>query len=153
MKHTLLKSLCFSTMLLAPVAMADEAKTSEPPLPAYALIMPANLPHLMSVIVKHRQDIGLSDAQQAEVDAILADVPARIRPVFKRAKEAEIAISSDVMAGRNLESIPARVDALQALKREAADIHIACVIRVRDMLTPAQYAKVLEMSGHAGKAE
>ncbi len=153
MKHTLLKALCLSAMLLAPAAMADEAKPGEPPLPAYALILPANLPHLMSVIVKHRQDLGLSDAQQAEVDAIMAEVPARIRPVFKRAREAEIAISNDVMAGRNLEGIPARIDALQALKREAADIHVACVVRVREMLTPAQYARVLELSGHTGKGE
>ncbi len=153
MKRNLLKVLCLSTMLLAPAAMADEAKPGEPPLPAYALILPANLPHVMRVILDHRQNLGLSDAQQAEVDAIMAEVPGKIRPVFEKAKAAEIAIADDVMAGRNLEGIPARLDELQALKREAADIHVACIARVRAMLTPEQYAKVLELSGHAGKGE
>ncbi|PIE07142.1 MAG: hypothetical protein CSA74_08995 [Rhodobacterales bacterium] len=153
MSHNLLKTLCLSAALLAGPALAEDAKPGEPPLPAYALILPANLPHVMRVILDHRQDLGLSAEQEAEVDAIMAEVPGKIRPVFEKARAAEIAIADDVMAGRNLEGIPARLDELQTLKREAADIHVACVTRVRAMLTPEQYARVLELSGHAGKGD
>ena len=153
MKLNLMKAICLAALLAAPVpALADDAVLDTAPvLNEYALIFPANMPHLMAVIGKHRGELDLTEAQNAEVDAIFAEVPARIKPLFSKAQELETAISDDVMAGTLLEDLAPRLDELAAAKREAAEVHIACINRVRGMLTPEQYAKVLDLSGHEGK--
>ncbi|MCI2395955.1 hypothetical protein [Aliiroseovarius sediminis] len=153
MKKTLMKGICLAALLAAPItALAEDAAPGAAPLiNEYALIFPANMPHLMATIGAHRGELDLTEAQSAEVDAIFAEVPARIKPLFTKAKELETVISNDVMAGALLEGLGPQLDELAAVKREAAEVHIACINRVRSMLSPEQYAKVLELAGHAGK--
>lgn len=144
--------LVMAIVVLAPAAQAEEAKAAAAPAPStYSLILPANLPHLMAFIKKRGAELELDAAQKAEVEQILAEVPARIRPVFMKAQEAERAIARDVLAGQMGDDLAARLDDLEASKREAAEIHIACIKRVRKMLRPDQYARVLKMSGHPGE--
>lgn len=150
---TLMKSICLAALLAAPIPVLAEGgpAAAAPSLKEYALIFPANMPHLMETIGAHRNELGLTEAQNAEVDAIFAEVPARIRPLFSKAKTLETTIANDVLSGALLEDLGPRLDELAAVKREVAEIHIACINRVRSMLSPEQYAKVLDLAGHADK--
>lgn len=153
MKKTVLKGICLAALLATPaMTFAENAEpAAAPSIKEYALIFPANMPHLMETIGAHRGELNLTEAQNAEVDAIFAEVPGRIRPLFAKAKELEVSISDDVMRGGALADLGQRIDELAAVKREAAEVHIACINRVRGLLSPAQYAKVLDLAGHPGK--
>lgn len=117
----------------------------------YQLFRVSNLPHLMESVQPNAEKLGLDDAQKAEVAAIRAEVPGKIMPLFERAEALELALSADILAGKTGDDLAARMDELQAVKRAAADVHVACIARVRALLRPGQYAQLLELAGHPGK--
>lgn len=139
-------------LVLAGLMGATSAAAEAVRLNQYALVLPGNLPHLMHAIRDHRAALGLDARQSAEVDAILSEVPAKIRPLFQKGEEMEKAISADVLAGRIGPDLKTRLDALQAVKREAAEIHIACITRVRTTLSAEQYQRVLDLSSAEAEA-
>lgn len=120
------------------------------PMNHYALILPQNLPHLMGVISKRGDELGLNEKQQAAFKAVMAEVPAAIGGRFKAAQAEEAAIARAVLhEGATPEALATSLDRLAASKREAAEIHIRCVNRVRQILEPAQYEKLLALAGVA----
>lgn len=133
-------------LVLAGLMGATSAAAEAVRLNQYALVLPGNLPHLMHAIRDHRAALGLDARQSAEVDAILSEVPAKIRPLFQKGEEMEKAISADVLTGHVGPDLKARLDALQTVKREAAEVHIACIARVRAMLSADQYQRVLTLA-------
>jgi hypothetical protein len=137
-----------ATALFMAITASVPTIAAEPaPIADYSLLLPANLPHLMQTITAHQGDLTLDQAQKEEVDRILAEVPARIRPLFQQAEALEKAIAADVLAGKAGDDLGSRLDQLQTVKRQAAQLHIACIGRVRSLLTPDQYRQVLTFAG------
>lgn len=133
-------------LVLAALMGATSASAETVKLDQYALVLPGNLPHLMRTIGDHRAELGLDARQSAEVDAILAEVPGKIRPLFQKGEALEKAIAGDVLAGKVGPDLKSRLDTLQAVKREAAEVHTACIVRVRTLLTAEQYEGVLKLA-------
>lgn len=139
-------------LVLAGLMSATSASAEAVKLDQYSLLLPGNLPHVMQTIRDHRSTLGLDARQSAEVDAILAEVPGKIRPLFQKGEEMEKAITADVLAGHIDRDLRRRLDALQSVKREAAEIHIACITRVKKLLSGEQYERVLALVHEHPKA-
>lgn len=158
MRNLIVASTVLSALLVwtAPVFAHDDAQkdhkhtASAPALPDYALILPANLPHLMQTINREGEALKLSASQKEAFAAILAQVPAAIWPKLTEAQTLEQEIARMVLRqGAPLQTVAARLDQLGKLKREAANIHIGCIERVRGILSAEQYASLLTLAGVA----
>jgi len=117
---------------------------AEPALPEYSLLSPYHLPHVMRELRHHADDFGLNEEQRRTL-ARLHDEEARpaLQPRLREAQRLEREIARAVMEGQEKASYAAKLDRLQQVKREAADLHIDCVQRVRGVLTPEQYARLM----------
>lgn len=115
-----------------------------PALPQYSLVSPYHLPHVMRELRHHANDYGLSEAQRQALDR-LHDVEVRptLLPRLREAQRLEREIGRAVLEGQDKATLAPRLDRLQEVKREAAEMHIDCVQRVRAVLTPEQYARLM----------
>ena len=112
----------------------------------YSLMLPAHLPHLMQVLGDAKVDLSPApSAEQRKALALHADeqVRPRLLPRLKDARQLEQDIAAAALAGSDAAALGSRMDRLQQLKHEAAEIHIACIAHVRKVLSPKQYAAVL----------
>ncbi|MBK1700313.1 hypothetical protein [Thiococcus pfennigii] len=111
--------------------------------------MPVNeliaLPHPMRVIARDPSRFALSERQQARLGAeILAVYPRQIHPRVQRAAELERRIHRALFIdGANGATVHAELTALTRLKREITDLRIAALGRFRDILTEAQFARIM----------
>lgn len=137
-----------ATLALATPAFADEYGSTIS-RQHYVLILPENLPHVMHAFRDHADQFTLTEQQQAEVDAIFAEIPPKMHGYFDANQEAEAALAADILDGTVGDDLAARLDELAAGKRAATETLIGVINRLRATLTPEQYAKVLELTaGH-----
>lgn len=140
----LLTALALSLALAAPALAHDEGHGITPQ--HYVLILPENLPHVMHAFRDHADQFTLTAAQQAEIDAIFAEIPPKMHGYFAANQQAEAALAADILNGTAGDDLAARLDALAAGKRAATETQIGVINRLRATLDPAQFAKVLALT-------
>lgn len=132
-------------------AIADEGGPSAaavPPPPQYSLILPYNLPHLMGIVNDKEKggQLHLGEAQRQALDRLVQDVRAVLPLKLKEAQQLENAIGRAVLDGQTPGQLTVDLDRLQQLKRDAAEIHIGCVNRVRQVLSVEQYTQLIKLA-------
>lgn len=132
-------------LALPPAAQAhDDTKVAAPSPAEYSLVLPYNMPHLM----KYVGQIGLSGERKAALDKYANEMirPA-LRPLLEEAQRLEKEIARAALDGQAKEQLTAKLDRLQRVKRDAAEIHISCLNHVRQTLSADEYGRLLKLAG------
>lgn len=124
-------------------APAPVAKPAAPAKTDYALILPHNMPHLMRWVGK----LGLPPEQAAALGKYAKEVVSpKLSPLLDEAQKLEKDIAQAALAGQTKQQLAPKLDRLQSMKREAAEIHITCINHLRNTLTPEDYARLLTLA-------
>ncbi len=141
----LLLSLC-----LCPLAVAserDHERHLAPETVDYALILPANLPHVLRTANTQAAKLGLDEAQKTLIRDLMAEAPLKVFSRLQQAEKLEQAIAQDVLAHRQtLADVQTRLDELASLKRAATDAQIATINRIQGALSAAQFNQLLKLA-------
>ena len=116
---------------------------AEGELHRYGLVQ---LPHPVGKLAAEPERFQLTPEQQEGVEAIVAEVPARMHAMLEEAKEKEEAIRRAVLdGGDNPDSLDRSLEELAELKRRISVFHVEALSRLRGVLTPDQFRAV---TGH-----
>lgn len=122
----------------------DDTKAAAPSPADYSLVLPYNMPHLM----KYVDQIGLSEERKALLNKYANEtIRPALRPLLEEAQRLEKEIARTALAGQTKEQLAAKLDRLQRVKRDAAEIHIGCLNHVRQTLSAAEYGRMLKLAG------
>lgn len=127
----------------APTASAAPARPAAPAKPDHSLVLPYHMPHLMRWVGQ----LGLPDEQKAALGTYAKDVVSpKLSPLLDEAQQLEKDIGRAALGGATPAQLAPRLDRLQAVKRQAVEIHIACINHVRHTLAPDVYARLLKLA-------
>jgi hypothetical protein len=108
----------------------------------YSLV---SLPHPVGKLAAEPERFRLTPEQREGVEAIVAEMPAKMHAMLEEAKAAEEKIRRSVLEGReNPESLDGALEKLAELKRRITVLHIDALGRLRGVLTPEQFRSVTE---------
>lgn len=145
--------LIFLSALLVGPAHAEKGHEPHPSPETidYALILPANLPHVLKVAQAQAGRLGLDEAQKTLIRELMAEAPIKVFARLKQAETLEKAIAQDVLTG----SVPPaelqpRLERLVNTKREATEAQIATIGRIRAALSEVQFKQLLKLANTAG---
>ena len=103
------------------------------------------LPHPMKAIISNYESFNFTPEQDAKVQAIIGDMPAKMHAMFDEAEALELEINEEVMKhGKTKEQLAKKLDTLQALKREITSLHIDTVIEFRSIMNKEQYKMMMQ---------
>jgi Spy/CpxP family protein refolding chaperone len=103
-------------------------------------------------VLGHAQEIGLDDGQRRSIKAELQKAQARFLDLqFEMQPEAEKMAQLLQEKPADEAKVLAQADKVMALEREVKRTHLALLIRIRNLLTPAQQAKMGELQRAEGK--
>jgi Spy/CpxP family protein refolding chaperone len=122
-----------------------QAAASEAALVGYALIQPQHLPSLLRTMQGRSSELALDDAQRKALVELVLAARAQRTPLLEEARKLESEIGTAALAGETRAALATRLDRLQQVKREASEIEIDSSNRVRALLTPEQYARLLKI--------
>jgi hypothetical protein len=101
---------------------------------------------LFRLLLRHQQEIGLSADQKEFIKTEVIKAQARFTDLqFQLAAEAEILISLVKQERVDEQQTLAELDKILALEREIKRAQFALVIRIKNRLTPEQYARLQEL--------
>ncbi len=121
---------------------ARASQATQPALARYSLIHAANLPHLAWTLKGQTAALGLNETQRTTLAALAFEVRDQLQPRLEQARAAEQDIAQAALAGASVQQLAARLDRLQQLKREAAQVQIDATQRIRTTLDAAQYQQL-----------
>lgn len=133
-------------LLTAQPAVADDHAPHQPPQTVdYALILPANLPHLLRTSLDRADALGLNDTQRAVLRELMAEAPLKVFSRLSQAEKLEQAIAREVLDNAlPLTELQPRLDELVALKRGATEAQIATINRMQALLSKGQFRELLK---------
>lgn len=150
---SLLRQTVLAAALLAATAVLAAGPATpapdEPTLQHYMLVLPENLPQLTQAMKGRGKALGLTPEQNASLAAIVLEVRERLQPLFTEARTLEKALASEALAGSTPAVLATHLDRLQQLKRQAAELHIDSINRIRAALSAAQYEQLLRLANTA----
>jgi hypothetical protein len=113
----------------------------------YALILPANLPHILRTANGQASKLGLDEAQKQLIRDLMAEAPLQVMSRLQKAEKLEQAIANDILHQRQaLADVKPRLDELVRLKREATEAQIATINRIQAAISEAQFRKLLKLA-------
>lgn len=133
-------------LLTVQPASADDHSQHQPPQTVdYALILPANLPHLLRTSLDKAEVLGLNDAQRDVLRELMAEAPLKVFSRLSQAEKLEQAIARDLLDNAvPLADLQPRLDELVALKRGATEAQIATINRMQALLSREQFRELLK---------
>lgn len=133
-------------LITAPPVFADDHAAHQPPQTVdYALILPANLPHLLRTSLDRAEVLGLNEAQRDVLRELMADAPLKVFSRLSQAEKLEQAIARDLLDNAvPLADLQPRLDELAALKRGATEAQIATINRMQALLSKVQFRELLK---------
>ena len=103
------------------------------------------LPHPMKVIIPNYESYAFTKEQDAKMQAIIGDMPAKMHAMFDEAEALEEEIRDAVMKhAKSKEDLAQKLDKLQTLKRTITDLHIDTVLQIREIMSKEQYKMVMQ---------
>ena len=138
-------------LITAPPVVADDHAAHQPPQTVdYALILPANLPHLLRTSLDRAEVLGLNEAQRDVLRDLMADAPLKVFSRLSQAEKLEQAIARDLLDNAvPLADLQPRLDELAALKRGATEAQIATINRMQALLSKGQFRELLKFGSLA----
>lgn len=128
-----------------PACADDHALHQQPQTVDYALILSANLPHLLRTSLDKAEVLGLNDAQRDVLRELMADAPLKVFSRLSQAEKLEQAIARDLLDNAvPLAELQPRLDELAALKRGATEAQIATINRMQALLSREQFRELLK---------
>lgn len=127
---------------------AQAAQATQPALAQYSLIHAAHLPHLAWALKGQTTALALNEVQRGTLAALAFEVRDQLQPRLEQARATEQDIAKAALAGATVPQLAARLDRLQQLKREAAQVQIDATQRIRATLDATQYQQ-LRQRAHA----
>lgn len=118
------------------------AQATQPALAQYSLLHAAHLPHLAWTLKGQTTALGLNEVQRGTLAALAFEVRDQLQPRLEQARATEQDIAQAALAGASVPQLAARLDRLQTLKREAAQVQIDAALRIRATLDAAQFAQL-----------
>ncbi|MDX9707514.1 MAG: DUF4019 domain-containing protein [Azospira sp.] len=122
-----------------------EQAASEAALAGYALVQPQHLPSLLRAMQGRSSELKLDEAQTQGLLKLVLTARAARTPLLEEARRLEREIGAAALAGETRSALATRLDRLQQVKREAAEIEIDSANRIRALLDPGQYAQLLQI--------
>ena len=135
MKRTLALAVCALALPLQALAQAPPS-----PDPIAQNLFPPEL------VMKHGTEIGLDDQQRAAMKEIITKAQARFLDVqWDMQGEAEKLIR--LLQARTVDEAAAlaQVDKVLSLEREVKKAQISLLVRIKNLLTPSQQARLMEL--------
>lgn len=143
----LILTLGLALLTVQPALADDHATQPRPQTVDYALILPANLPHLLRTSLDRAEALGLNDAQREVLRELMADVPLKVFSRLSQAEKLEQAIARDVLDNAMpLAEVQPRLDELSTLKRGATEAQITTINRIQALLSKGQFRELLKFS-------
>ncbi len=113
----------------------------------YALILPANLPHILRTANSQSSRLGLDETQKQLIRELIAEAPLQVFSRLQKAEMLERAIARDVLGkGQTLSDIQLRLDQLARLKREATEAQITTINRIQAAFSKNQFSQLLKLA-------
>lgn len=117
----------------------------------YALILPANLPHLLRTANGQATRLGLDESQKQLVRELMAEAPLKVFSRLQQAEKLEKDLAQDILfKQQGVEAVQSRLDELCRLKRAASEAQIATINRIQSALSERQFGHLLKLAGAAG---
>lgn len=121
-------------------------KPTDPRLLDYSLIPTGNLPLLMWALKNRGEELKLTPEQTRALAAAILETRAVLLPRLEQARALETEIARAALDGRGKQELAERLDRLQGVKREATDINIDSIQRLRALLSSEQYARLVAVT-------
>lgn len=113
----------------------------------YALILPANLPHILRFAAEKSSALELSAEQLAEIRELVKAAPERVLKRLAQAEALEDEIARAVLEkGEKLADLQEKIAQLVALKRGATEAQINTLNRLQTLLTPRQFKMTVQFA-------
>jgi hypothetical protein len=103
------------------------------------------MPNLMKVVKKHGDQLNLSDEQRAALTQWHSQNADSMHGRFDRIKEMEAELNAASLAGKPKAELMVMASRIMNERTEIISIKTDCRDNMRRVLTPDQYAKVLEI--------
>ncbi|MDY0121288.1 MAG: hypothetical protein RBR54_05030 [Sulfurimonas sp.] len=103
------------------------------------------LPHPMKAIIPNYDVYKFSKEQDEKMQAIIAQMPAKMHEMFDEAEALEREIQKAVMKeAQTKEQLKVKLDNLQTLKRKITELHIDTLNEIRALMSKKQYKMMME---------
>ena len=103
------------------------------------------LPHPMKAIISKYDAYEFSKEQDEKMQAIIAQMPAKMHEMFDEAEALEREIQKAVMKeAQTKEQLKVKLDNLQTLKRKITELHIDTLSEIRAFMSKKQYKMMME---------
>jgi len=108
------------------------------------MVMHANpaFPNLTGVVVKHADELGLSDNQLKQVKAWPQKHSQTMKGWFHQIQNLEKELIQEALAGKPQSELMKTFEHTLDLRRKVAETKIACRDNLKDILTPAQFKQL-----------
>lgn len=103
------------------------------------------MPNLMKVVKRHRDQLGLSDAQRSALTQWHSQNADSMHGRFDRIREMETELNAAALAGRPKAEIMVMASRIMNERTGIISIKTDCRDNMRRVLTADQYARVLEI--------
>jgi Spy/CpxP family protein refolding chaperone len=131
-------------LLTAAGALADAAPPADDPFAAY-LFPPER-------VMSHSLELGLDDAQKSAIKSEVQKVQNKFTDLqFELQGESEKMVRLLQEKPVDEAKVLAEVDRILAIEKEIKKMQISLLVRIKNILTPAQQAKLSEMQRAGGK--
>ena len=139
-----LLGLCLVALLPAAASGQGAANTGDDPFAAY--LFPPDR------VMSHGLEIGLDDAQKVAIRNEVQKVQHKFLDVqFELQGESEKMVKLLQEKPVDETRVLAQVDRILALEKDIKKMQVALLVRIKNLLTPAQQAKLTEIQKAAGK--
>ena len=137
-----MRLLCIPLVLFAAVAWADGPKPGDDPVGAR--LFPPEL------IMKHQRELGIDDKERDRIVAEVQKTQAQIVPLQWQMQGATEQMVKLLDAPKVDEAkVLAQADKVMGIEREFKRAHLSLLIRLRNLLTDSQRAKLMELRKEA----
>ncbi len=119
--------------------------------PISPFLIRQGLPHLSKILMQRWDDpsLGLTNDQKAKLVAIRKETMAGVRTYKPQVMQLERTIRRAILSGGSADALAPNVSKLADLKKDLTMIHLRCIEKTRQVLTPEQFAMI--MPGKGGK--
>ena len=106
------------------------------------------------LVMKHQQEIGLTDRQRETIKGEIQKVQSKFLDLqWQMQKEMEKLVSLIDGKPADESKTLAQADALMRLETETKKMHLAMLVRIKNLLTEEQQAKLARLREAAGKLD
>ena len=141
-----IRAILFLLALSIVPAALGETPPGEDPLARH--VFPPEL------VMKHQQEIGLTDRQRETIKGEIQKVQSKFLDLqWQMQKEMEKLVS--LLDGKPADESKtlAQADALMRLETETKKMHLAMLVRIKNLLTEEQQARLARLREAAGKSD